>query len=155
MADPPPLRAGLCDAALLAALHAECFEASGGEVWSQTAMTDLLRMPGSFAFIATRQGVEPVGLLIGRTAGADSEILTIGVLPKHRRAGHGRSLVAAAARHAGDQGAEALFLEVAADNTAAAALYRQCGFREVGRRRDYYRRGSETVDAILFRQDLE
>lgn len=149
-----PRLSGPCDADLLAALHEGCFRPDGGEVWDRAAMAGLLGAPGCFAFIALEDDSDPVGLVMVRIAGAESEILTIGVLPDHRRAGHGRVLADAAADHAAGQGAEALFLEVAADNAAALALYEGCGFHPVGRRTGYYRRGSKTVDAVLLRRAL-
>lgn len=152
MVRPAPRVAGLCDAELLAALHDRCFRPDGGEVWDRASIAGLLGTPGCFALIAAVADADPVGLLIARVAGAESEILTIGVLPDHRRAGHGRVLADAAARHAAEQGAEALFLEVAADNAAALALYDDCGFHPVGRRPGYYRRGGEAVDAVLLRR---
>jgi ribosomal-protein-alanine N-acetyltransferase len=47
-----------------------------------------------------------------------------------------------------------VFLEVAASNTAAQALYRGFGFTEAGRRTGYYRRGDGVEDALVMRQDL-
>ncbi len=154
MAGSRPLRVGLRDAGLLAALHEGCFRPSGDEVWDRTSITGLLATPGTFAFVATEIRGAPAGLLIGRHAGDEAEILTLGVLPRHRRAGHGRALVESAARHVAGQGAETLHLEVAADNTAASELYARCGFRVVGCRPDYYRRGSSAVDAIHYRRTL-
>ncbi len=151
---PAPRIAGPCDTDLLAALHERCFRPEDGEVWDRDSIAGLLGTPGCFAFVAVEDDSNPVGLLIARVAGAESEILTLGVLPDRRRAGHGRVLAEAAANHAAGQGAEALFLEVAADNVAALALYESCGFRPVGRRADYYRRGSVAVDAVLLRRDL-
>ena len=146
--------AGLCDAGLLAALHERCFRPSGGEVWDEASIAGLLDTPGTFAVIAEDRTAGPVGLLIGRNAGPDAEILTIGILPETRRAGHGRVLIEEAARLAAGNGAGALFLEVAADNTTALALYDGCGFSPVGRRRSYYRRKSGPVDAVILRRSL-
>ena len=151
---PAPRTAGPCDADLLAALHERCFRPDGGEVWDRASIAGLLGTPGCFAFIAVEEDAGPVGLVIARTAGAESEILTIGILPDNRRAGHGRALADAAAGHAAGKGAEVQFLEVAADNAAALALYADCGFRQVGRRPGYYRRGGGRVDAILLRRAL-
>jgi ribosomal-protein-alanine N-acetyltransferase len=44
-------------------------------------------------------------------------------------------------------GAKAGYLEVRASNEAANALYQRYGFRQIGRRRNYYERPRE--DAIL------
>ena len=49
-------------------------------------------------------------------------------------------------------GAEAMFLEVAADNAAALALYRGAGFTQAGLRRGYY--APAGTDAFVLRRDL-
>ncbi|MFX8246689.1 hypothetical protein ABTL56_19205, partial [Acinetobacter baumannii] len=59
------------------------------------------------------------------------------------------------AQAAGDAGAEGLFLEVAADNEPAIALYRSAAFVPVGRRAGYYRRpGGAAMDALVLRRAL-
>src|SRR5262249_13192140 len=79
-----------------------------------------------------------------------AEILTLGVLPRFRRRGVGRSLLAAVTDRLARAGGARLLLEVAADNVAAQALYRDAGFLEVGRRPGYYQRASgQAVDALL------
>ena len=47
-----------------------------------------------------------------------------------------------------------MILEVAVDNDAAMALYGAAGFAEVARRRGYYRRDGNAVDAIVMRRNL-
>jgi ribosomal-protein-alanine N-acetyltransferase len=49
------------------------------------------------------------------------------------------------------QGLPSVVLEVASDNAAARGLYAAAGFVMVGRRPRYYRRGGETIDALLLR----
>ena len=51
-------------------------------------------------------------------------------------------------------GAEAMFLEVAADNPSARALYQANAFREVGRRPGYFSRRDGAVTALIMRRDL-
>ena len=47
------------------------------------------------------------------------------------------------------------FLEVAADNAAAQALYARAGFAESGRRRGYYRRPDGSgLDALVMQRAL-
>ncbi len=48
-------------------------------------------------------------------------------------------------------GAAVMLLEVAADNSAAAALYARAGFGQAGRRPRYYPDGT---DALLLRVEL-
>jgi [ribosomal protein S18]-alanine N-acetyltransferase len=58
-------------------------------------------------------------------------------------------------RHLHHLRAEALFLEVDEANHPALALYRRLGFREVGRRENYYD-GAEgrKSSALVMRRDL-
>ena len=53
-------------------------------------------------------------------------------------------------------GARALFLEVGADNPPARALYEAMGFRVIGARAAYYRRGDgPPADALIMRLSLK
>lgn len=142
------------DLELLAELHGLCFEKAGDEVWDLPAITSLLISPGVFAYLAVAGDDTPAGLVIARAAGGETEILTIGILPAFRRQGLGSVLIDAVATHAADHDADIVFLEVAADNRPAQALYRRGGFRPVGRRAGYYRGDSGPVDAIILRRDL-
>lgn len=138
-------RVGTERAGLLAALHARAFETP----WSEEAMTELLRGPGAVAFAAED------GFVLARVLPEEAEVLTLAVAPEGRRRGTGRALLQAAAAEADRAGAEAMFLEVAADNAPALALYAGAGFREVGRRRAYYaREGRGAADALVLRRAL-
>lgn len=150
----PPRPAGRFDAEILAAIHARCFAAEGGEIWGRDPMASLLATPGVLAWLAMEDGDRPVGLAVLRSGGGESEILTIGVLPAHRRRGHGAALLGAAVTAAIERGSEALFLEVAEDNPAALALYGRLGFAAAGRREGYYRRPEGRADAVILRRDL-
>jgi ribosomal-protein-alanine N-acetyltransferase len=44
--------------------------------------------------------------------------------------------------------AKTVHLEVAADNIPALVLYHRLGFKEAGRRKDYYERADGSVDAL-------
>jgi ribosomal-protein-alanine N-acetyltransferase len=133
----------------LAAAHATAFPAP----WSAAEFRDLLASPGVFGFLA-EEGT-PQAMILCRVAAGEVEVLTLAVAPERRRQGVGRELVRAAMDAARHAGAEAAFLEVAADNPAAAALYASLGFRRAGLRRAYYDRGPEgRVDALVMRLDL-
>ncbi|TIX76227.1 MAG: GNAT family N-acetyltransferase, partial [Mesorhizobium sp.] len=69
--------------------------------------------------------------------------------------GLGWQLMDAVLRELHAQRAEALFLEVDETNVAAIALYRRLGFREVGKRANYYRSPEHgPTGALVMRRDL-
>ncbi len=125
-------------------MHAAAFPPA--ERWGADALGLLLALPGSFA--AHRPGQ---GFALARVAADEAEILTLAVVPAHRRQGLGAALLAEAMACAVARGASAMFLEVSAGNAPARALYGAAGFVEVGRRRRYYPDGS---DALVLRRSL-
>jgi [ribosomal protein S18]-alanine N-acetyltransferase len=88
-----------------------------------------------------------VGYVIAIVAGDDGEIVNIAVSPEARRSGVGAALLDHALREVEAEGVGRLYLEVRESNAAARALYTSRNFREIGRRRRYYRQPSE--DAIV------
>jgi ribosomal-protein-alanine N-acetyltransferase len=134
------IRAGVAHADALALLHAETFPTAS---WSAASFATLLAQPGVSGFI------QDTGFLLLRVAADEAEILTIGVVD--RRRGAGRALMHAAIAAARANGAIRMFLEVAAQNTAARGLYAALGFTEAGRRPAYYEDGG---DALLLARAL-
>ncbi|KAA5803484.1 GNAT family N-acetyltransferase [Alkalicaulis satelles] len=140
-------RCGSEAAALLAALHAQCFE----ECWSESEMAGLLASPGVAALVIEAGGA-PGGLALVRVVLDEAELLTLGVLPSQRGRGAGLALLNAAETEARRAGAERLFLEVSHVNAPAATLYERAGYRQVGQRTRYYRDGA---DARVLARELE
>jgi ribosomal-protein-alanine N-acetyltransferase len=137
------------DALTLARAHASAFDAP----WPPEAFAALMATPGVFALAAVNH--EPVGLILMRAIAGEAEVLTLAVEPGHRRRGVARGLLEAGLAQAALAGAEMCFLEVAADNAAALALYRSAGFEQAGLRGGYYHRpDGETVDALVLRRTL-
>lgn len=134
---------------LLSVLHAESFD--GG--WSAKAFADLLATPGAEAAIATELG-SPQGFVLTRRAADEAEIITIGTRPSLQRRGVARQLLERHVANLTARGVRHLFLEVAASNIAAQALYGGLGFREAGRRKGYYRHRDGAEDAIVMRREL-
>ncbi|MGE4279095.1 MAG: GNAT family N-acetyltransferase [Magnetospirillum sp.] len=147
--------ASLVHAPLLSGMHSICFT----EMWSADAMAGLLDMPGTEGVIAVdgaslTPAIEPpgpAGMVLWRVAGDEAEILTIAVLPPWRRHGLGQRLLDHALAESRAQGAAMMFLEVAADNHAAQALYLSLGFAQVGLRKGYY----AGKDALVMRADMD
>lgn len=147
--------AALVHVDLLAAMHKICF----ADAWGADAMASLLTMPGAQGVIAVEGGSlkpalqppGPAGFVLWRAAAGEAEILTIAVLPPWRRGGLGGRLLVRALCASAQAGAEAMFLEAAADNIAALTLYEKHQFRRVGLRKAYY--GDK--DAVVMRRDLD
>lgn len=133
------------DPARLAALHGACFDTP--RPWSAEEITAILAAPGILLLS------EPEGFLIGRALAGEAEILTLAVAPSARRRGLATRLVAGFLDRAARAGATRAFLEVAAGNGPARALYTRAGFTETGRRPRYYRHpdGSRSDALVLAR----
>jgi len=138
-------RATLSDAALLARLHASCFD----RAWDEEAMAAFIAGPGMLCLIGSLAdaGPMPAGFLIARRAADEAEILTLGVIPAFRRRSIARALLQRAVQDLRRSDAMQLFLEVDEGNKAALALYRALGAAPAGRRPGYYESGA---DAFIF-----
>ena len=126
----------------MARLHRAAF--SVPRPWSAEEIAGLLSAPLCFCL------ADPNGFLIGRVVAGEAEVLTLAVHPDAQRSGIGRRLLNRFLAEAKTRGAEVAFLEVAADNAAAAALYRSSGFTAAGRRNGYFTGASGPVDALIF-----
>ena len=141
---------GVEAASRLAQLHAEAFD----RPWSAVEFQTLLAQPGVGA-LAVEEDEALLGFVLIRAIAGEAEILTLAVAPNARRRRIGAALVEAATAAAQSLGAEALFLEVAADNVAALALYRRASFDVAGRRPGYYARAAgAAMDAVVMRRPL-
>lgn len=140
---------GALDLDDLARLHAGSFE----EPWSRDAFARVLAATESYGLIA-RDGAAATGFALCRVVADECEILTFVVAPRFRRHGIGSALLDAALARAAARGARFVFLEVAEDNVPARALYAGAGFRRVGVREGYYRRGASRVDAWTLKRTL-
>ncbi|MDE9451065.1 GNAT family N-acetyltransferase [Aliiroseovarius sp. Z3] len=131
----------------LAQLHAAVFKAS--RAWSEEEMRSLLSSP--HVLVA---GTEH-GFAMGRVIGDEAELLTIVVHPDQQGRGIGRTLLTSFEDEAKSRGARLAYLEVAADNEPARAMYITSGWSESGRRTGYYtRQTGSPVDAILLAKHL-
>lgn len=142
------------DSGSLSALHREDFV----RPWSGGEFSSLLEQDTVFGYGVREvgQGAKaPVGFVLARLAAGEGEILTVAVARSHRRQGLGWRLMDAVLRDLHAERAEALFLEVDENNAPAIALYRRLGFREVGRRSNYYQSSEHgPTGALVMRRDL-
>lgn len=133
--------------AALAATHARAFTAT--RPWSSVEFSSLLASPG--AILAG----DTTAFALGRVTLDEAEILTLATDPAHQCMGKGRAVLAQFEALAKAAGATAVYLEVAADNTAALPLYATAGYAEVGRRPHYYATPAGTpIAALVLRKVL-
>lgn len=128
--------------AQLAALHARCFTVP--RPWGPEEFAQLLN--DTLCHLDTHAN----GFVLGRTIAGEAEVLTIAVDPAAQGKGVGRSLMMAFERSAQARAATEAFLEVAADNAPARALYARMGFAPAGLRAGYY----AGTDALILRKPL-
>lgn len=76
-----------------------------------------------------------------------TEILNIATAVEHRKQGLARWMLEVVRRESEREGAVCFQLEVREHNLPAISLYESCGFKVVGRRKNYYNHPKE--DAIL------
>ena len=110
--------------------------------------------PGSgiICRVAERNG-KISGLIVFRIMADEAEILNLAVEASQRRQGIGWLLVQKAIAECRAAGARTIFLEVRESNEGARRLYARAGFKEGGRRPEYYREPTE--DALVLQHTIE
>lgn len=135
----------------LAAAQAAAYAVGAAGSYAPASLRALALAPGGT--LVADDLDEPAVFGLGRAAADEGEVLALAVAPHLRQRGLGAAALAALEASLADQGARRLFLEAAADNAAALALYRRAGWREAGRRRGYYpgaAPGVRPTDALIF-----
>lgn len=132
------------DAADFARLHALSFDPP----WSAGEFQSWLERETTISS-QVRDGSALIAFGLASAAGDDVDLLTIMSHPAARRSGAARMVLRMMTHQAASRGLVRWVLEVARDNDPARALYIAEGFREIGIRRGYYRRGESRVDAIV------
>ena len=143
--------AGRRDSQKLADLH----NASFAKGWGRLEFDSFFDRAGVFAAIAYHEDKVPVGFVLCWLIENQCDLLSMGVLPDHRRDGVGLMLLDYALSEARHMGAEYMMLEVNINNTAAQTLYEGQGFEKFSVRKDYYTHADGTrADALCMRKPL-
>ena len=91
------------------------------------------------------------GYLLAMMIDGEAEILSIGVTPDWQRQGVGKRLLQRFFDYGASRNMAKAVLEVAEDNVPALGLYRDFGFAEFGRRKDYFKKGNHKINAIMMK----
>lgn len=125
------------------------FDTRFGEAWTRSQCAGILPMHGVTLLVA-RDERDPLGFCLYRTVADDAELLLLAVAPANQRRGIGKQLLHRFVADSTAMGACRIHLEVR-DGNPAVRLYEAAGFKEVGRRRKYYRGNKgEQFDALTF-----
>lgn len=131
-------------------IERSCF----ADPWSEDAFRRILGGHSTiFQVMVVRPEKVVAGYIIAFTVGPDAELLNVAVDPPFRGRGLAGQMLDAVLIHLAASGIRTAFLEVRESNRAALGLYGSRGFKEIGRRRNYYRRPVE--DALVMRRALD
>ena len=131
--------------AAVAALEKQFFS----EPWDEASVRSELTNKLALWLVAVEDG-ELAGYVGSQTVLQEADMMNIAVAEGFRRRGIARNLVEELIRQLD---AYQLTLEVRVSNAPAIALYESMGFRQVGLRKNYYRKPKE--DALILRKEWE
>jgi len=109
----------------------------------------LIALPTKASIIEHRR---IAGYIVARETAGELHINNVAVRQQYRRRGIGRALLSKIVNEARNLRVTTAFLEVRSGNTAAQALYNQCGFKAIARRSNYYSEPKE--DAVVMSLDF-
>ena len=134
--------------AAVAALERLCFTTP----WTEAMLEEELYNDTASFIVAQRADGEVLGYAGLHVILDEGYIDNVAVRPEYRRQGVADRLLDVLCRFGQDRLAF-LTLEVRPSNTAAVALYEKHGFREAGRRKNYYE--NPTEDALLLTKEFK
>lgn len=126
-------------------------EACADDGWSEAALREELAQENARLFVAEAEG-KVAGLAVFQLVCGEASLYAVSTAPAFRRQGVARALLSWAFAALCLQGAQDVFLEVRAQNSAAQALYRSLGFVQTGLRRNFY--ATPADDAVLMQKTL-
>lgn len=111
--------------------------------WQVETFEGLLGRDGMELLVMEDAAGDVVGYAVLWCILDQGELANIAIRPELRGRGYGARLLEEVVSVCRARGVTSLYLEVRASNEAAIGLYERFGFRDVGRRRDYYQRPTE------------
>jgi len=120
--------------------------------WSEKSIASELDNPLSLWLVALSDE-QVIGYVGSQCVMDEADMMNIAVAESFRRKGVARELVNALVSALSSRHVHSLTLEVRASNEAAKSLYDAMGFRQVGRRPNYYSAPKE--DALILRKEWQ
>lgn len=117
--------------------------------WSKEGFLESIKQPYSHFFVAEEECI--VGYCGVHNLGGDGEITNVAVDKLWRKRHIGTKLLEYAMKEGKKEGIGAFTLEVRTSNQNAIALYHKLGFRELGKRKNFYENPVE--DALIMWKD--
>jgi len=133
------------DVKIVARLERETFSSP----WSADTFLRLMAGKGAEIWVIDIEAEGVVGYAVLWCVLDHGELANIAVDPGHRNKGLGSLLLDRVIERAAMVGVRNLYLEVRASNERAADLYERRGFREIGRRRNYYDQPREDARVLV------
>ncbi len=99
----------------------------------------------NFKFIKLVSENQIIGFLQFSLNESDCDIISIGIIPKFQKMGHGKKLV----EYLKSLNLKNIFVEVSINNTNAIMFYHSLNFLKIGSRKNYYKK--KRSDAILLK----
>ena len=122
--------------------------------WSRLSFEGELSCQSAFSYVVKSDQVEQiVAYAFLRRVVDELHVLKIAVTPAQRGRGMATWFLNHCFTMGAQQGANSVYLEVRLSNIAAIKLYEKLGFKEIGRRSNYYPDSKE--DALVMLKDIE
>ncbi len=125
--------------------------ASFSDPWPESAFADFLERSHARVSVAVVNAERVVGYCVLLVMADQGEIANIAVCEELRGKGVAAQLLDHAIVSARRTQVQAIYLEVRVSNRAARGLYESRGFKQVGKRRNYY--SNPVEDALILRWD--
>lgn len=135
------------DAPHIAELEKECF----ADPWSQNAIAEAAKY-GTIFLLAEQDG-KILGYLGMKPVLDEGYISNVAVTSSARGKGIGSALLEKLTSYAKESGIKTISLEVRPSNAPAIALYEKFGYKQVGRRKNFY--SHPTEDGLILTKEAE
>lgn len=135
------------DAPHIAELEKECF----ADPWSQNAIAEAAKY-GTIFLLAEQDG-KILGYLGMKPVLDEGYISNVAVTSSARGKGIGSALLEKLTSYAKENGIKTISLEVRPSNAPAIALYEKFGYKQVGRRKNFY--SHPTEDGLILTKEAE